>query len=95
MSVTKKKTKRTPHTKARFFTTPDPRKSDRTKIPRSINWDADVLNLIEAHRAKLGLDRSAYVQACAEHILDIREHPELFHAANRLTKAEIAKLTGV
>lgn len=47
-------------------------------ISRSISFPPEVLASIDAHRRRLGMDRSRYVVGCIEHRHGVRMHPELF-----------------
>lgn len=82
------KKKKIPHTRPRFLTDEALDDTDRTTILRSISWTPAAYNLMEAHRSKLGMDRSTYVRACVEHLLELRKHPELFQPEYRLTPSE-------
>lgn len=53
------------------------------KVTRSVSFAPTLLEEIDAHRTRLGVERSRYVGACVEHVHGIRPHPELFEASMR------------
>lgn len=67
----------------RATATAKPRENGQTTATMSISFPPDLYRAIEAHRGKLGVDRSRYVVACLEHCYGIRPHPELFEASMR------------
>ena len=46
-------------------------------ISRSVSFDPDMLLRIEEERERLGIDRSRYLHIVCEHVMGVRDHPEL------------------
>lgn len=61
----------------------------RNSPTRSISFDADMFELMEARRAELRMDRSAFIVALLEDTFDVLKHPEIHDAAHKADETKL------